>query len=243
MEKKLDQIKQDLEELKLSIDRLRTPLEEEPYQSDKTEELNTALAAAVKEFPIIIVNRQNSYLASGYADLHHIMKSIRPILGNQGLTISHRKKPVDGAVLLTTRVWHSSGQWIESRVFLHPTKDTVDAYGSNLNYMKRFEVMDLLGLTISEDPFDDDGQADSELAKQIAESGVKTKKLYRKKKESFDCITGEQYEELMYELDDSEDIVEDLLDSLQIKSLREIPKSRFSPTINRVRKIKQIRKG
>ena len=214
---------------------------EEPYESLKTEELNTALAVASLEFPIIKVNRQNPYLASGYSDLHEIMGKIRPILGKNGLHITQRIKLKDGVTVLGTRLWHSSGQWIESRVLITPSKNTIDAYGSNLNSMKRFEIMDMLGLTVSNDPFDDDGESDMEIANELAEGGAKLKALYNKKEESYAVINNTQYLELMKELDSDEFLAEEMLDKLHLRSLRELPESRFSPTINRIREIKKIR--
>jgi len=172
-----------------------------------------------------------------------MMKKIRPILSKNGISISQRKHPVDGAEMLTTRIWHSSGQWIESRVFLRPTKNTVEAIGSNLNYMKRFEIMGILNVTVSEDPFDDDGEADMEKAHDVAEKGTEFKDLYNKKEESYEALTNDQYRELIIELDNDEDIVEDILEKLHIKSLREIPKSRFAPTIARIRKIQKVKKN
>jgi len=214
---------------------------EEPYESPKTEELNTALAKASLEFPKILVNRQNPYLASGYSDLHEIMCKIRPILGSNGLHITQRIKLKDSTTILATRLWHSSGQWIESRVLIIPSKNTIEAYGSNLNSMKRFEAMDMLGLTVSNDPFDDDGECDMEIANELAEGGAKLKALYNKKEESYAVINNTQYLELMKELDKDEYLAEEMLDKLHIKSLRELPESRFAPTINRIREIKKIR--
>jgi len=235
---KLDQILKGLADLKIS-----QKLIEQDYESQKTEELNEALALASLEFPIIKVNRQNPYLASGYSDLHEIMVKVRPVLGKHGLSITQRIKLKDSVTTLATRLWHLSGQWIESRVLISPTKNTIESYGSNLNSMKRFEVMDLLGVTVSEDPFDDDGEADMEEAKELQEGGAKLKALYTKKSESYAVVNNTQYGELMKELDDDEDLTEDILNMLHIRSLRELPASRFSPTVDRIRKIKKLRRG
>ena len=213
------------------------------YQSDETDELNTALSKASTEFPKIVVNRQNPYIASGYSDLDQIMNKIRPILGKNGLHITQQKRLHNGTTILITRVWHSSGQWIESRILLNPNKNTIEAYGSHLNCMKRFEVMDMLGITVSEDPFDDDGEADMEDAKKEMEIGSKLKTLYKKTSESYDVVTSDQYNEIMLELDNEEDLVVEILNDLHIRSFRELPKSRFLPTVKRIRKIKEVRKG
>ncbi len=43
----------------------------------------------------------------------------------------------------------------------------------------------------------------------------------------------------MKELDDQEDLAEDILDKLHIRSLRELPATRYAPTMNRIRAIKK----
>ena len=243
LEEKIDLI---LEEL--SLIKNCQSLTDEPYESNETSELNSALALANLEFPIIKINRQNPYLASGYSDMDEIMVKIRPVLGKHGLHLAQGKKLIDGVPILHTRVWHSSGQWIESRVLVSPTKNTIESYGSNLSSMKRFEVMDILGLTVSEDPFDDDGEADMTRANELAEGGANLKSLYdtsgySKKEESYAVISNVQYSELMKELDAEEAITEEILSGLHIRSFRELPASRFLPTINRIRKIKKINQG
>jgi len=241
IENKLEIILKEVEALKSNINGNSVTYKEQPYESKETNELNEAIAKASLEFPKIKVNRQNPYLASGYSDLHEIMNKIRPILGKFGIHVVQQRKLMDGASMLTTKIWHSSGQWIESRVLLNPSKNTIEAYGSNLNSMKRFEIMDMLGLTVSNDPFDDDGEADMELAHEVTEGGAKLKTLYNKKNESYDVVTAEQYGELKLELDTEEDLASDILDNLHIKSLRELPRTRFLPTISRIRTIKKKR--
>lgn len=240
---KLDVILKELNEIKNQEAKLKGSISNEPYQSDKTDEINSALADASLEYPPIKINRQNPYLKAGYSDLHEIMKKVRPVLGKHGIHIAQGKKLIDGRILLVTRIWHSSSQWIESRIFITPSKNTIEAYGSRLNSMKRFEVMDILGLTVSGDPYDDDGEADMEDEKEVVAMGAKLRTLYDTKKESFETITSAQYEELMLELDDNEDLVSEMLRELKVKTLREIPRTRFQPTIDRIRRIAKKRSG
>ena len=240
---KLDVILRELEEIKNQEAKLKKSISNEPYQSEKTDELNLALSEASLEYPPIKINRQNPYLRAGYSDLHEIMKKIRPILGKFKLHISQIKKQADGRILLVTRVWHSSGQWIESRLFLTPTKNTIEAYGSRLNSMKRFEVMDILGITVSGDPYDDDGEADMADEKEVIAMGAKLRTLYDTKQESFETIASFQYEELMLILDDNPALVAEILEELKIKTLRDMPKSRFKPTVDRIHRLNEKRSG
>ena len=223
---------------------INKPLKNDPYESDITNELNTALAKACGEFKPITSNRENPYFMSGYSDLNNIMLNIRPVLSKNGLSVTQRTKTIEGSTVLLTRLWHASGQWIESRARVIPTKNDIDSYGSALNYMRRFQILSLLGITVSEDPFDDDAELEMAKTRGITEKGTKLSAKYNPKKESSDTITKEQLEELRYELtNEYSDIEEDILDRLHLRDLSELPKSRFIPTINRVRKIKQLREG
>ena len=236
---KLDVILQEIKKIKDKEIKLSSIIEGRPYQSEKTDEINTALADASLEFGKIEINRQNPYLATGYADLDAVMTKIRPILGKHGLHISQQKKQIDGRTLLVTRVWHSSAQWIESRIFLNPSDNSIESYASNLNAMKRFEIMDLLGITVIDDPFDDDGEADMKQKRKDTIKGTKIKDLIDKEKDkpTYETITNEQYEELMYELDEHGDLVAEILDGLKLRTLRELPKNRYKPTRDRIKRI------
>ena len=234
IDSKLDSIIERLDLLTVSTVTTDTANE---YQSSDTSKLNKALANANSEFPKIVINRQNAYAITGYADLDHIMNKIRPILSKHEIHVSQQKKDVDGKILLVTRVWHSTGQWIESRIYVK-AKENVDHYGSLLNKLKRFEIMDILSLTVSEDPFDDDGEMATGRDKEVAEDGTKVKNLYNRKNISMQTISADEYDYLMDLMNTMPDYVQEIQEELEIRSLREMPKSLFAPTVKRINEVK-----
>jgi ERF superfamily protein len=88
-----------------------------------------------------------------YADLAAVRDAYRGPLSKRGLVVSHSLTPVDGHVVLTTSLLHTSGEWIASDYPI-PSYDKPQEQGSALTYFKRYNVCALLDI-VAED--DDDG--------------------------------------------------------------------------------------
>jgi len=224
------------------IDKVLTEKGKVGYESDETKELNEALSKAHSEYPPITANNTNGYWGDKYGDFDCIMLIIRPILAKHGLTLTQRTILTDdGSFYLQTRLWHSTGQWIETRTRILPTKNDIHTFGSAQEYMKKAEAMNLLNITIQDNPADDDGELQQASAREIFAKGTALNSNYNKKLDSRDVITKEQLSELEYELQNYEDIAQDLLTSLRLQSLADMPQSRYMKSLERIRKIKQIR--
>jgi hypothetical protein len=231
-------VRQELEEL-YALKRVA-----DPYESEQTDLLDTALAKAALEYTRIGFNCENPYFKSSYADLDAIMWAIRPVLARHGCRIEYKTKLADdGATILHCRVKHSSGQWSESRARIIPTKNDQQSYASALTYMKRHQVMAILNVTISEDYTDDDAERNMAEHRGIQEKGVALNTKYNPKENTSETITREQREELEYEMAEFPDILTMVLDGLKIESLADMPKSKFHASAERIRKIKNARLG
>lgn len=217
---------------------------QDPYESEAINEISAALSKAQGEFPRVNVNQENPYFKSGFADLNNIVRSIRPALAKNNLSLTQQTKILpDGATILVTRLRHSSGQWIESRVRIIPPKNDMQSYASTLSYMKRHSIMALLCITIDSDFADDDGEVAMVTQRDTFAKGTAVNRKYDPREQSADVITKEQLEELEYELSQYPDITEQVLDGLKIQSLADMPKSKFQVSIVRVREIKNARNG
>jgi hypothetical protein len=60
--------------------------------------------------------------------------------------------------MVTTRLQHDSGEWIEQTIYLPVPQQTPQAYGSAITYAKRYQLQSMTGLPSE----DDDGQKASE---------------------------------------------------------------------------------
>ena len=215
------------------------------YQSEDTNEIDGAFAAAQGEFPIIKPTRTNKWEQSEYAELHAILTAIRPALAKNGLGLSQftRIDSSEGGRVLHTRLRHASGQWFETREKIIPEKNDDATYASTLMYKKRHQAMALLGITISNDSCDDDAQISTLESRKQFVAGTALNAKYDPREESAQTINDHEFEELKYELGQYPDIGEDLMKTLKIQSLHDIPRSKYRTAIEKFRNITLARNG
>jgi len=211
-------------------------------RSDEIHELATALAKAQGEIKIAGKKSENPFYKSAYSDLAEVINASRPHLTKNGLSVVHQiNQDEDGANFLHTTLLHTSGQWLESKVRIVPSKGDIQSFGAAVTYLKRYSYAALVGVVSADE--DDDGESEMEVTRQEYKKGTKPNYNYNRKKESFDTITKEQLEELRYELSDHPELAEEIMDKLKIQHLSDLPKSKFLITVKRIREIVQAREG
>jgi ERF superfamily protein len=96
--------------------------------------------------------------ALSYAPLEDILAATAAALSAHGLVLVSGIEPSgDRGVVLSTRLMHASGQWIESCVDVgRPSK--MQEMGSSLTYARRYAITGLLGISADDD--DDANAAD-----------------------------------------------------------------------------------
>jgi hypothetical protein len=101
------------------------------------------------------VNKTNPHFNKKYAGLDAVTDVIRPVAAKYNFAIVQEPSNANGAVLITTRLIHTSGEWLElSPLFLVPDKNTPQGVGSAITYGRRYTESGLFNVA-SED--DDDG--------------------------------------------------------------------------------------
>jgi hypothetical protein len=87
-----------------------------------------------------------------YATLAQAAQQAREVLGEYGLAV-HQDAHGDtlGSVSVTTRIWHASGQWVESEPLVMPAKGGPQDVGSAVSYARRYSLMATLGLATDDD--------------------------------------------------------------------------------------------
>lgn len=111
----------------------------------------------------------NPHLKSPYATLPDCYDALREPLHKHGLSLLQPASLADGRVVITTRILHKSGQWIESELSLKPSKDDPQAVGSCITYGCRYSLS-ILGLSTVED---DDGNKSTPLQLFDVDKGKK----------------------------------------------------------------------
>ena len=99
------------------------------------EEVVTALSKAQGAFTTVPKTKMNPHFQSAYASLDDIIEMARPHLAANGLAISHSSEHADDGWELVSRLYHTSGQYLEARLplggFGNPQQ-----LGSSLTYME-----------------------------------------------------------------------------------------------------------
>lgn len=128
-------------------------------QSESINELAAALAKAQAEIKTAPKERLNPHFRSHYADLVAVWDACREALAANGLSVVQSPEYADGRILVTTRLIHKSGQWLEGTVSLRPSKDDPQGAGSAITYGRRYALAAMVGVVAD----DDDGNAASQV--------------------------------------------------------------------------------
>lgn len=221
----IQQIKDDMVKIK---DKLS--VSHNPYESHELDKLFEALAKAQQEMEIAKTESENPFFKSKYADLATIVKASRPFLSKNGLSVIQRILPNGNGVLyLYTRLCHSSGQWMESRMPVLPPKQDIQTLGSYLTYLRRYSYAMVTNVTASGE--DDDGEIAMETPRK---QGIATST-------PTGCISKLQLQVLSTELEGHEDILEGVLKGFKIAKLSELPEKNYTKCIERIREIKRAK--
>jgi len=137
--------------------------------SEQINELAAALAAAQGEFPPIpkdctakIVTKNNGTYSFRYADLDTVLSTVRPVLSRHGLALvvdiqTVKNETGERAMQATTRLIHSSGQWMQTTglaIAIDPdayAKQPAQSSGSAATYATRYAVEALLSIRATDD--------------------------------------------------------------------------------------------
>jgi hypothetical protein len=120
-------------------------------QSESINELASAMAKAQAEMGGAVKDSANPFFKSKYADLTSVVKAIKEPFANNGLSYTQFPCAADGCVGVTTRLMHSSGQWLESAYMLPMVKQDPQAAGSAITYARRYALQAMAGIPTADD--------------------------------------------------------------------------------------------
>jgi hypothetical protein len=123
--------------------------------SESTKEISKALLKFQENLDV--VGKGTKAYNYRYATLGTIWNSIKGLLKDSGVCVTQDAFSNDQGVQVTTRIMHSSGEWMEYGPLLIPmSKRDAHSTGSAISYARRYQLTAALGV-ITDD--DDDGQA------------------------------------------------------------------------------------
>ncbi len=127
-------------------------------KSDNIGELAKALSKTQSEIKGAIMDSENPFFKSKYADLTSVWEACRKPLTDNGLAViqtgvclsEHPER-----VAIETTLVHASGEWMSGIISARPVKDDPQSLGSCVTYLRRYSLSALVGIC----PEDDDGNA------------------------------------------------------------------------------------
>lgn len=123
--------------------------------SENIAELATALAKCQGEMEPAIKDSINPHFKSKFATLYSIWQACRLPLSKNGLSVVQTMDFINDKLCLTTKLLHSSGQWLSSVTPVISAKNDAQGIGSALSYFKRYSLSAMLGICTADE--DDDG--------------------------------------------------------------------------------------
>ena len=166
--------------------------------SETIGQLAEALAKAQIELNNPVLNKTNPHFKSKYADLANVLNAVRPVLGAHGIAVMQITETLDTAIVLHTRLIHTSGEWIESTYPVsHIGKH--QEMGAALTYAKR-QALSAMVAVAGED--DDDG---NEATQQTLKPAAFTKPAKKPNANEYDPeASAAVHDQMIGELNDCE---------------------------------------
>jgi hypothetical protein len=118
----------------------------------ETKELIAALCKAQGEFKSALKDATNPHFKKSYADLSAIWEACREGLNKNGLVVSQQPSGTEQGWHLITRVYHTSGGYIESVTpIICSRPNDPQAFGSGMTYSRRYALAAILGIVTDDD--------------------------------------------------------------------------------------------
>lgn len=126
--------------------------------SEMIQDLSKAMSLMQGQIKPAIRDCVNSHFKSKYANIESVWEAIRDPMTANGLTVWQDLTTEEKSVSVTTRVVHSSGQWVEFGPLKVPlSKMDAHGVGSASSYAKRYSLCAALGVVSGDE--DDDANA------------------------------------------------------------------------------------
>jgi hypothetical protein len=111
-----------------------------------------------------------------YADLSDIWKVIRKPLSDNGLSLIQLVHSEEGRNYIITRLYHVSGEMIESKTLIEFTATKFQEVGTALTYYRRYALSAMLGI-VSDDDVDDNLENGKKIYEKQKDPTISTQQL------------------------------------------------------------------
>jgi hypothetical protein len=125
--------------------------------SETMAKIAPALAKALGEIHNATKDSKNPHFKNTYASLAAVIDATKATLADHGLVVVQSPGWNDNRVTVTTRIVHTSGEWIEATAEAPVPKADPQGVGSAVTYLRRYSLAAICGITQE----DDDGETAS----------------------------------------------------------------------------------
>ena len=139
--------------------------------SEATDKIAPLLVAALNEFSCLapggtanVPTKAGGSYSYSYLTLPQTLDQAREILSKHQLAFHQDVSGEGQRVFVTTRIWHVSGQWVESAATPMPAAGGAQDIGSSITYGRRYNLLAFLGIAAAGD--DDDGKRAQDAAEE-----------------------------------------------------------------------------
>ena len=120
--------------------------------SDSITSIAPALLKAQQAIAFAAKDSKNPAFKSTYANLESVIDAIKAPLNDAGIVFLQTFSPsMAGYLNLTTRLMHTSGEWIEDEMTMPLAKQDAAGYGSAATYSRRYALSAITGLYQADD--------------------------------------------------------------------------------------------
>jgi len=123
--------------------------------SESVAKIIPAMALAQRDIATAHKDAKNDFYKSKYADLASVWEAFREPYLQNNLFVLQSPQITGNIVVLTTRIMHVSGEWIESDIGATAKDAYPQSIGSCVTYLRRYGASALIGIVSD----DDDGNA------------------------------------------------------------------------------------
>lgn len=149
-----------------------------------------------------------------YATLTSVVEAIRGPLSENGIATCQFPEIDDrGNAVVITQLIHASGEWLESRLAVHPGKGGAQALGSAISYARRYSLLSMCGVAPTDD--DDDGASGVTAPKKAKPKRIPADQIPAVMTVEVTTVDGEtgEYHTATYDLPDEENSVRAAIDA------------------------------
>lgn len=205
-------------------------------QSPEINHISEAFAKAQGEYPKIGKDKEGHNYK--YVEMQTLLNAILPVLSKNGLSLWQGTTWIEGKTFLVSFLRHSSGQWFANYtpyLDINTTSRNVHHdFGTATTYLRRYQAMAILGIHGDKDTDADDlEEAEPAPLKELVKPFQQVK---------IEKITLEQLEMLEYELEGYPDIAQNMMKSLQLETIADLPKEKYLFCIKKIQEHKAIKK-